>query len=162
MVTKSTAHRRAPPPGGTIVTTLRLVLRGLQVFVALVVMGLYAHSVRQRQQGQFATHPSAYSAAAYGVAVSVLSIAVAAAWSVPGVRSWRFFAVDTVLVVLWLALFGTFARDWVNGNDGYGAEGNRMRVAVWFDLAGALLWFATAAGSYPPFNPNTCEEESTS
>jgi len=56
------------------------------------------------------------------------------------------FVWDTILFILWIALFGLFGSMFIKEH----AEGNngikRMKNAVWVDLVNALLWLITAVG----------------
>lgn len=120
---------------------LRSTLRSLQILVGLIVVGLYGHSLGTYSD----SHPSHKSALVYAIVIAILSIITAAASLVPYIRSYRFFAWDAVLFVLWTALFGVFAKVWI-GRGGYDTEGGRMRAATWFDLVGMLLWLISACG----------------
>jgi hypothetical protein len=56
------------------------------------------------------------------------------------------FVWDTILFILWIALFGLFGNLYIKAN----AQGDsgilRMKHAVWVDLANALLWLISAIG----------------
>ncbi|TVY37521.1 hypothetical protein LCER1_G009109, partial [Lachnellula cervina] len=56
------------------------------------------------------------------------------------------FIWDTILFILWIALFGLFGNMYIHER----AEGDggvqRMKNAVWVDLVNALLWLFSAVG----------------
>jgi hypothetical protein len=56
------------------------------------------------------------------------------------------FIADTLLFILWIALFGLFGNMYIHAN----AQGDsgiiRMKHAVWVDLVNALLWLISAIG----------------
>jgi hypothetical protein len=56
------------------------------------------------------------------------------------------FVWDTILFILWIALFGLFGNMYIKAN----AQGDsgilRMKHAVWIDLVNALLWLISAVG----------------
>ncbi len=53
------------------------------------------------------------------------------------------FIWDTILFILWIALFGLFGKMYIGTRaDDYGIQ--RMKNAVWVDLVNALLWLFSA------------------
>jgi hypothetical protein len=56
------------------------------------------------------------------------------------------FIWDTILFILWIAVFGIFGNLYIKAN----AQGDsgiiRMKHAVWVDLVNALLWLISAIG----------------
>ena len=56
----------------------------------------------------------------------------------------------TCCSIFWTGLFGAFAARYHTANCGNDFECKKMKVAVWFDLVGMLLWFTTAACMHPP------------
>jgi hypothetical protein len=59
------------------------------------------------------------------------------------------FIAESVLCVLWLALFGTFytiffVSGGIEDPDNMKADKHRMKAAVWLDLVNFLLWMASA------------------
>ncbi len=126
---------------------LRLVGRGTQFVLALVVCGFYGRRVSSDHR-----HGDAQSAAwVYALFVAGLSAATAAAFAVPLWRTHRLLAWDLALFVLWIAAFGTFAGKFLSLTDEEAAAYDgvvsvgAMKVAVWLDLLNALLWLGTAA-----------------
>lgn len=53
------------------------------------------------------------------------------------------FALDLVIWLLWLVLFGIFGKLFISRNCMGNGACKRMKVAVWFDLAGMLLWLGS-------------------
>ncbi|RQM07155.1 hypothetical protein DH86_00003487 [Scytalidium sp. 3C] len=54
------------------------------------------------------------------------------------------FIWDTILFILWIALFGIFGHLYIHAN-AHGVAGvQRMKNAVWIDLVNALLWLISA------------------
>ena len=51
---------------------------------------------------------------------------------------------DAVLFILWIALFGIFAKMYLNENPEGDSGIERMKHAVYVDLVNMLLWFITA------------------
>jgi H+/Cl- antiporter ClcA len=79
--------------------------------------------------------------------VGSLSAPTALAYLVPFIHRIPFiFVWDTILFILWIALFGIFGKMYIHENP----EGNggikRMKSAVWMDLVNALLWLISAIG----------------
>ncbi len=56
------------------------------------------------------------------------------------------FVWDTILFILWIALFGTFGKLYIHANAQGDAGIIRMKHAVWIDLTNALLWLISAVG----------------
>ena len=76
-----------------------------------------------------------------------LSAVTAALYLIPFAARVPFaFVWDTILFILWIALFGLFGNMYIKAN----AQGDkgiiRMKHAVWVDLANALLWLISAVG----------------
>jgi len=130
----------------------RWVLRGLQLLVALVAVGFYGRRVdTDRRSGE----PQAPEWV-YGVAVAGLSAITAVAFAVAGAmsavsdrcRTYRLFAWDATLFLLWIAMFGVSGYIFLHRDDGApnykGASTRIMKGVTWMDLASALLWLVSA------------------
>lgn len=134
--------------GITVPSILRLALRFLQFVLGIAVIGLYAQDLRRAG----AAGVGADSRWVYAVVVGTLSSIVAIPYLLPKWDVRRvLWPADWVLFVLWIALFGVFARLYVHedaedlGNGhGDGPGITRMKNAVWVDLTNALLWLASA------------------
>ncbi|RPA81970.1 hypothetical protein BJ508DRAFT_325990 [Ascobolus immersus RN42] len=112
------------------------VTRALISIVSLVVIGLYARDVDfARKNGQ-----SVDGRWGFAVAVAVLSVIACLVHLVPAIRSRMLFPLDLVLFFLWVVLFGIFGKLFIGRNCHGNGSCNRMKIAVWFDLAGMLLW----------------------
>ncbi|KAK7946484.1 Uracil phosphoribosyltransferase [Apiospora aurea] len=121
------------------------ILHFFQFVLALVVCGLYGVDLdRARKAGKYTDGKWVFAEV-----VGALSALTAILYSVPFIL--RFAAVPAwsfVIFVLWVALFGLFGNMYIKED----AEGNgdiqRMKNAVWVDLANMLLWFiGTVAGA---------------
>ncbi|CAG8948795.1 hypothetical protein HYALB_00012186 [Hymenoscyphus albidus] len=117
--------------------------RLLQLVLGLTVIGLYGIDLHK------ANSVGKYSDAkwVYAIVVSSLSAATALFYAIPRFHRIPFiFAWDSILFILWIALFGLFGKMYIKENP----EGNkgirRMKNAVWVDLANACLWFISALG----------------
>ncbi|RYP70470.1 hypothetical protein DL769_004959 [Monosporascus sp. CRB-8-3] len=130
--------------GMTISYILFSILHIFQFVLAVTVVGLYAVDLnRANEQGKYTDGKWVYAAV-----VGTLAAVTALLYLIPSIL--RFAAVPAwslVLFVLWIALFGVFGgmyiREDPEGNDGV----QRMKNAVWVDLANALLWLIDSVAS---------------
>lgn len=130
--------------GMTISYVLFSVLHFFQFVLALTVAGLYGVDLdNARKAGKYTDGKWVYAEIVAG-----LSAVTAVLYMVPFIL--RFAAVTVwsfILFALWIALFGLFGSMYIREN----AEGNagvqRMKNAVWVDLASALLWLIGTVGS---------------
>ncbi|CAJ2503604.1 Uu.00g109980.m01.CDS01 [Anthostomella pinea] len=119
-------------------------LHFFQFVLAITVCGLYGVDLsRARSQGKYTDGKWVYAEV-----VGALGALTAILYLVPFIL--RFAAVTVwsfILFVLWIALFGLFGSMYIHENP----EGNggiqRMKNAVWVDLANALLWLIGTIGS---------------
>ncbi|EQB53857.1 hypothetical protein CGLO_06374 [Colletotrichum gloeosporioides Cg-14] len=120
------------------------VLHFFQFVLAITVCGLYAVDLqRARNEGVYVD-----SKWVFAEVVGALSAVTALLYCVPFIlRFAATFVWDFILFVLWIALFGLFGNMYIKEN----AEGNkdiqRMKNAVWVDLANALLWLISTLAS---------------
>ncbi|KAI1769823.1 hypothetical protein F4818DRAFT_446806 [Hypoxylon cercidicola] len=129
-------------------TWARWVARGIQLILALIVIGLYGHRVdRDRKDG----NPQS-AAWVYAVVVAGLSCITCVVYAVPNpfsrMQPHRLFAWDLTLFILWIAVFGAFAAIFLKRDDDEyeGTSVTLMKCAVWVDLVNSLLWVGT--GTY--------------
>ncbi|KAL2812362.1 hypothetical protein BJX63DRAFT_421765 [Aspergillus granulosus] len=139
---------------------LTLLLAVAQFAFGLAVIGLYSQDINAaRDNGD-----SAPSRWVYAVVTAFLATASAFLYLVLGwwwqkrskpalARRERLFLPlfvwETVLVILWLVVFGIFGEMYigvyhVGGNEGGEDKVTRMRRAVWVDLACLLMWAGSA------------------
>jgi hypothetical protein len=139
---------------------LSLILAIAQFAFGLAVIGLYSQDITAaRNKGD-----SAPSRWVYAVVVGFLSTSSAFVYLVLGwwwqkrskpalaARENLFlplFAWETVLVILWLVVFGIFGEMYigvyhVGGNEGGEAKVTRMRRAVWVVLTCLVMWAGSA------------------
>ncbi|RYP71497.1 hypothetical protein DL771_004752 [Monosporascus sp. 5C6A] len=130
--------------GMTISYILFSILHFFQFVLAVTVIGLYAVDLNHaHEEGKYADGKWVYA-----VVVGVLAAVTSLLYLIPfilkfaAVPAWSF-----VLFVLWIALFGLFGSMYIRedpeGNDGV----QRMKNAVWVDLANALLWLIGTVAS---------------
>lgn len=122
----------------------RLVGRGTQFVFALIVVASYGARVnRDRREGN-----DQAAGWVYALFVAGLSAITSAVFAIPFWRTHVYFLWDAFLFILWVAVFGTFARIFLpleSGEDEYqGASIAAMKVAVWLDLVNCILWLDTA------------------
>ncbi|KAI1392202.1 uncharacterized protein F4822DRAFT_390000 [Hypoxylon trugodes] len=108
-----------------------------QFVLAVTVCGLYGVDLqRARSQGKYVDGKWVYAEV-----VGALGALTAILYLVPFIL--RFAAVTIwsfVLFVLWIALFGLFGRMYIHEDPEGNGDIQRMKNAVWVDLANALLW----------------------
>ncbi|XXH05793.1 hypothetical protein Hte_012231 [Hypoxylon texense] len=130
--------------GMTVSYLLFCVLHFFQFVLAVTVCGLYGVDLqRARSQGKYADGKWVYAEV-----VGALSALTAILYLVPFIL--RFAAVTVwsfVLFVLWIALFGLFGNMYIREDPEGNADIQRMKNAVWVDLANALLWLIGFVGS---------------
>ncbi|CBF76987.1 uncharacterized protein ANIA_10588 [Aspergillus nidulans FGSC A4] len=140
---------------------LSTALAVVQFAFGLAVIGLYSQDINTaRDNGD-----SAPSRWVYAVVTAFLSTVTAFLYLVLGwwwkkrskpsfsQRAGLFlplFAWESVLVILWLVVFGIFGEMYigvyhVGGKDGGESKVTRMRRAVWVDLACLVLWVLSGA-----------------
>ncbi|TKW56630.1 hypothetical protein CTA1_3258 [Colletotrichum tanaceti] len=117
------------------------VLHFFQFVLAVTVCGLYAVDLNKaRSQGDYTDGKWVFA-----VVVGALSAVTALLYFIPFILRFAIAWVwDAILFILWIAVFGLFGSMYIREN----AEGDggiqRMKNAVWVDLANALLWLISA------------------
>jgi H+/Cl- antiporter ClcA len=124
----------------TPIFILNLVLRFLQFVFAIAVIGLYAQDLNKAHKEAKYTD----SKWAYAVAVASLSAFTALVYMIPKLKFWYACGWDTILFVLWAAVFGIFGKLYIHANAQGDGGIKRMKSAVWVDLVNLLLWLVTA------------------
>lgn len=115
--------------------------------LALTVCGLYGKDLNN------ANHQDKYADSkwVYAVVVGGISAVTCVLYLVPFILSVAGIIVpiwNAVLFILWIAVFGVFGSMYIN-EDAEGDGGiERMKSAVWVDLANALLWLLVAIGAF--------------
>ncbi|KAI1761995.1 hypothetical protein GGR53DRAFT_446771 [Hypoxylon sp. FL1150] len=133
--------------GMTVSYLLFCVLHFFQFVLAITVCGLYGVDLqRARSQGKYADGKWVYAEV-----VGALAALTAILYMVPFIL--RFAAVTIwsfILFVLWIALFGLFGNMYIHEDPEGNSDIQRMKNAVWVDLANALLWLIgfVASGAY--------------
>ncbi|KAL9116991.1 MAG: hypothetical protein Q9187_006478 [Circinaria calcarea] len=137
MAFKETASNSA---GGFIPFIINTILRFFQFGLAITVIGLYGTDLdNARKRGV-----SADGKWVYAVVVGVLAALTALVYMVPLIKSYMAFGWDTVLFILWAAVFGIFGRMYINEDSEGDAGVQRMKNSVWVDLTNMLLWLISA------------------
>ncbi|KAI0886070.1 uncharacterized protein GGS22DRAFT_123659 [Annulohypoxylon maeteangense] len=113
------------------------VLHFAQFVLAITVCGLYGVDLqRARSHGKYMDGKWVYAEVVGGLAALT-----AVLYLVPFILR---FAVVTiwnfVIFVLWIALFGLFGNMYIHENPEGNQDIQRMKSAVWVDLANGLLW----------------------
>ncbi|TPX11927.1 uncharacterized protein E0L32_007425 [Thyridium curvatum] len=130
----------------------RLVVRGLQFLFALVVIGFYGHrvDVDRRTEGARQSPEWIYGVFVGGAScVAALLLALAGPLSIISsrLRTYRMFAADLTLFLLWIVVFGIFGGIFLRRTDKEGdykgASTSTQRHVVWLDLVNALLWLVS-------------------
>lgn len=145
---------------------LNLVLRSLQLIVALVVIGLYGVDLHRAQREEKYSDgkwvhsstplsiPSEFTrltliVQVYAVVVGSMAAVSALVFGLMGIfMQYRtvalLFAWDWIMMILWAALSGVFGSMYLNEKVEMEYGIHRMKVAVGFDLTGMVLWFISA------------------
>jgi hypothetical protein len=138
-------------PGGKPLLWARIVIRFLQFVLAVTVAGLYGQDIHMAAQ----YHQAQASAWVYAVVVAGMSAVTVMIYVAPIVKTHFFWFWDLLLFILWVAVFGRFASQYlhykpalVNGkvDTNPGPSPNTMHHAVWVDMINMVLWFLT--GTY--------------
>jgi len=119
------------------------VFRFIQLVLALAVCGLYGVDLNAANK----QHKYSDGKWVYAEIIGSFSAVTALLYLIPFVSRIPFlFIWDSILFILWIALFGLFGSMYIKEN----AEGDsgieRMKHAVWVDLVNALLWLISAVG----------------
>ncbi|KAI0912201.1 hypothetical protein F4824DRAFT_359144 [Ustulina deusta] len=112
-------------------------LHFFQFVLALAVIGLYGTDLDR------ADREEAYSDGkwVYAIVVASLSAATAILFLIPSVRRFPVAPVwSTILFGLWIALFGLFAKMYLHEDPEGNGDTQRMKNALWVDLANSILW----------------------
>ncbi|TDZ15419.1 hypothetical protein C8034_v009812 [Colletotrichum sidae] len=117
------------------------VLHFFQLVLAITVCGLYGVDLqRAKNAGEYVD-----SKWVFAEVVGALSAFTAVLYFVPFIK--RFAVVwvwDFVLFILWIAVFGLFGNMYIKEDAEGDSNIQRMKNAVWVDLANALLWLISA------------------
>jgi hypothetical protein len=121
------------------------VLHFFQFVLAVTVCGLYGVELRRaQQQGKYQD-----SKWIYAEVVGALSAFTTLLFFIPFFLRFAFVWIwSTILFILWIALFATFGSMYIKENAEGDADVQRMKNAVWVDLAGALLWLIGSVAGF--------------
>ncbi len=131
----------------------RWIVRGLQFLFALIVAGFYGHRVDvDRRAGNPQSAEWVYGVTIAGLScITAIVFAFAAPLSIVSskFRTYRLFAWDFGLFLLWIIVFGIFGGIFLkrpDGDDYKGASTVTMKAVVWLDLLNSILWLVS--GTY--------------
>ena len=153
----------------TLSYILHSVFRLIQIIMALTVCGLYgvdlhkANKEHKYSDGKWvclsSPPPSSTCPHAsllchllkpkqvYAEVTASLSAVLALLYLIPFTSRIPFaWVCDTILFILWIALFGLFGNMYIKERAEGDAGVQRMKNAVWVDLVNALLWLISAVG----------------
>jgi len=121
------------------------ILHFFQFILAITVCGLYGVDLHHAAtSGKYQD-----SKWVYAEVVGGLSALTAMLFFIPFILRFAFVWVwNTILFILWIALFATFGSMYIKENAEGNADVQRMKNAVWVDLVSALLWLTSSIGSF--------------
>jgi hypothetical protein len=118
-----------------------------QVLLAIIVAVLYGVDLRSATE----SHANGRTPWVYAEVVAALSVLTCVGYCVLSNNPAAWLVWEFVLSILWVALSGVFGSIYIGGkNAGYaGATSSvpRMKIAVWFDLLGMILWLSSTVKS---------------
>ncbi|PMD19988.1 hypothetical protein NA56DRAFT_646861 [Hyaloscypha hepaticicola] len=127
----------------TLSYILHSVFRLIQIIMALAVCGLYGVDLNKADK----EHKYSDGKWVYAEVTASLSAFLALLYLIPFTSRIPFaWVCDTVLFILWIALFGLFGNMYIKTRAEGDAGIQRMKNAVWVDLVNALLWLISAVG----------------
>lgn len=116
-----------------------LIGRAIQIILALTVSGLYGLNISNHERWQ--------SRWIFAEVVAGLSVITALLYAIPLIsRIPSVFVWDSILFLLWIAVFGVFGQMYINVDSTGNSSLRRMKNAVWIDLANAICWLISAIG----------------
>ncbi|MCJ1412964.1 hypothetical protein MMC19_007065 [Ptychographa xylographoides] len=126
--------------GGFLGFIVHTVVRFFQFVLALTVIGLYGTDLNNAR----IAHVYADGKWVYAVVVAVLAAVTALVFMVPFFKTYKAFPWDFIVCFLWVVVFGIFGNLYIRENAEGDAGIQRMKNAVWVDLANMLLWLISA------------------
>ncbi|KAI1803688.1 hypothetical protein F4811DRAFT_323070 [Daldinia bambusicola] len=120
------------------------VLHFAQFVLAVTVCGLYGIDLsRARSQGKYIDGKWVYAEV-----VGALAALTAVLYFIPFILRFATITIwNFIMFVLWIALFGLFGSMYIHEDPEGNGDIQRMKNAVWVDLANALLWLIGFVGS---------------
>ncbi|CAL3973018.1 hypothetical protein PZA11_005359 [Diplocarpon coronariae] len=127
----------------TLSYVVHALFRLVQLALALAVCGLYAVDIdRAIQAGMYIDGRWICA-----LVITSLSAITALLYLIPCVsRLPMAFAWDATLFVLWMSLFALFGNVFIGVQTEGDRGAQRMKNAVWVDLANAILWLISSVG----------------
>lgn len=119
---------------------VRFAIRLTQFVLGLVVIGMYVPDLADaKKKGKYTD-----SKWLYAIITGSVSSLVSAVYMFPTIKQWLLFPVDTFIWFLWLVVFSIFGKMYIKEDAEGDTKIQRMKNAVWIDVANMLLWFGTA------------------
>ncbi|KAI1819681.1 hypothetical protein F4861DRAFT_526120 [Xylaria intraflava] len=121
------------------------ILHVAQFILAVTVIGLYSTDLSHAQSKKN-KKMHVDGKWVYAVVVASLSGLTSLLYLIPFILRFAIVPIwSFILFVLWIALFGLFGNLYINMDAKGNGDVQRMKNAVWVDLANALLWFIGAS-----------------
>ncbi|KAF8476195.1 hypothetical protein BDZ91DRAFT_210124 [Kalaharituber pfeilii] len=138
MVEKSGENRshRAGLPS-LIGRSLWRILQATSAIATIVIWGGDVHAAQKAGRG-------IHSDWIFSLVISCMSLVVALVWLMPFIKSHRLFFVDVFFAVMWLIVFGIWARNYVPRDCRDNHDCQQLKYSIWFSLAALLLWLSSA------------------
>ncbi|EEP78879.1 predicted protein [Uncinocarpus reesii 1704] len=140
-------------PGNIVTTLLECCIRFLQFVFGIAVIGLYAQDVNHARKaglpmGSVSKWIYATVVGSLSSIAAIIYILLPCAAQRP-LSSFRILqlpclAFDSLMFILWLVVFGIFAKMYVSVDDKKDPSLKRMHHAVWVDLVNLSFWTITA------------------
>ncbi|ROW08381.1 hypothetical protein VMCG_03097 [Cytospora schulzeri] len=124
----------------------RMVVRGLQFVLGIVIVGIYGNRVSDGLSPEWA-----YGVVVAGLAsVTAVVFAIAAPFGAVSNRckTHRLFTWDLTIFILWIVAFGIFAAIFLHRDSDNPYKGSSTiveKAAMWIDLINAVLWLVSGA-----------------
>jgi len=119
------------------------IFRLIQIVLALTVCGLYGVDLNKADK----EHKYSDGKWVYAEITGSFSAFFALLYLIPFFSRIPFaWVIDTILFILWIALFGLFGNMYIHANAQGDSGITRMKHAVWVDLVNALLWLISSLG----------------
>ncbi|RKF63349.1 hypothetical protein OnM2_026072 [Erysiphe neolycopersici] len=124
-----------------------LIGRTIQLILALTVCGLYGLNISSRNHERWQSRWDTNNSQIFAEVIAGLSAITALLYAIPLISRIPFvFLWDTILFLLWIAVFGLFGHMYINIDPLGNSRIQRMKNAVWIDLANAICWLISAIG----------------
>ncbi|KAF8454082.1 hypothetical protein BDZ91DRAFT_801961 [Kalaharituber pfeilii] len=114
--------------------------RILQCTFAIATIVIWGGDVHAAQKTGQALH----SDWIFSLVISCMSLVVALIWLLPCTKSHRLLFADVFLALMWLIVFGIWAKNYIPRNCHENYDCQQLKYSVWFSLAALLFWLSSA------------------